>query len=149
MPVVVDADGLFDLEPVERLAPLVLTPHAGELARLLGTESSWVDAHRLEAAMTAAERFRAVVLLKGSDTIVAAPRGGVIVSDFGPPALATAGTGDVLTGIVAAFLAKGVEPQSAAAAAAVAHGRAAQLAPHRAGLVASDLLGLLPAALVR
>ncbi len=149
VPVVVDADGLFDLEPVQRSAPLVLTPHAGELARLLGTESSWVDAHRLEAARTAAERFRAVVLLKGSDTIVAEPRGGVIVSDFGPPALATAGTGDVLTGIVAAFLAKGVEPQSAAAAAAVAHGRAAQLAPHRAGLVASDLLGLLPAALVR
>ena len=149
VPVVVDADGLFDLEPVERSAPLVLTPHAGELARLLGTESSWVDAHRLEAARTAAERFRAVVLLKGSDTIVAAPRGGVIVSDFGPPALATAGTGDVLTGIVAAFLAKGVEPQFAAAAGAVAHGRAAQLAPHRAGLVASDLLGLLPAALVR
>jgi NAD(P)H-hydrate epimerase len=73
----------------------------------------------------------------------------VIVSDFGPPALATAGTGDVLTGVVASFLAKGVEPQLAAAAAAVAHGRAAQLAPHRAGLVASDLLGLLPAALER
>jgi NAD(P)H-hydrate epimerase len=149
VPVVVDADGLFELEPVERSASLVLTPHAGELARLLDTSSDWVDAHRLEAARTAAERFRAVVLLKGTDTIVAAPGRGVIVSDFGPPALATAGTGDVLTGIVASFLAKGVEPQLAAAAAAVAHGRAAQLAPHRAGLVASDLLELLPAALER
>ncbi len=149
VPVVVDADGLHELEPVERSAPLVLTPHAGELARLLERESSWVDAHRLEAARTAAERFRAVVLLKGADTIVAAPGAGagVIVSDFGPPSLATAGTGDVLTGVVASFLAKGVEPQLAAAAAAVAHGRAAQLATHRAGLVASDLLGSLPAAL--
>ena len=149
VPVVVDADGLFELEPVERSAPLVLTPHAGELARLLDTDSGWVDAHRLEAARTAAERFQAVVLLKGTDTIVASPGTGVIVSDFGPPSLATAGTGDVLTGVVAAFLAKGVEPQLAAAAAAVVHGRAAQLAPHRAGLVASDLLGLLPAALER
>jgi ADP-dependent NAD(P)H-hydrate dehydratase / NAD(P)H-hydrate epimerase len=149
VPVVVDADGLFELEPVERSAPLVLTPHAGELARLLDMDSEWVDAHRLEAARSAAERFGAVVLLKGTDTIVEAPGAGVIVADFGPPALATAGTGDVLTGVVAAFLAKGVEPQLAAAAAAVVHGRAAQLAPHRAGLVASDLLGLLPAALER
>jgi NAD(P)H-hydrate epimerase len=149
VPVVVDADGLFELEPVERSAPLVLTPHSGELARLLDTGSDWVDAHRLEAARTAAERFHAVVLLKGTDTIVAAPGKGVIVSDFGPPALATAGTGDVLTGVVASFLAKGVEPQVAAAAAAVAHGCAAQLAPHQAGLVASDLLGFLPAALER
>ena len=117
--------------------------------RLLDTDSGWVDAHRLEAARAAAERFQAVVLLKGTDTIVASPGTGVIVSDFGPPALATAGTGDVLTGVVAAFLAKGVEPRLAAAAAAVVHGRAAQLAPHRAGLVASDLLGLLPAALER
>jgi NAD(P)H-hydrate epimerase len=147
LPAVVDADGLFGLEPVERSAPLVLTPHAGELARLLDRESGWVAAHRLEAVRSAAERFRAVVLLKGPDTIVAAPGAGVIVSDLGPPALATAGTGDVLTGIVASFLAKGLEPQLAAAAAAVAHARAAELAPHRAGLVASDLLAALPAAL--
>lgn len=147
IPVVVDADALFDLEPVDRSAPTVLTPHAGELARLLGTESAWVDAHRLEAAQQCAERFGAVVVLKGPDTIVAAPGQGAIVSDFGPPSLATAGTGDVLTGVVAAFLSKGVEPQCAAAAAAVAHGRAAELAPHRAGLVASDLLATLSVAL--
>ncbi len=144
LPVVVDADGLFGLEPVERAAPLVLTPHAGELARLLGADSEWVGAHRLEAARSAAERFGAVVLLKGPDTIVVAPGEGAIVCDLGPPALATAGTGDVLTGIVASFLAKGVEPRLAAAAAAVAHARAAELAPHRAGLVASDLLETLP-----
>jgi NAD(P)H-hydrate epimerase len=147
VPVVVDADGLFGLEPVERSAPLVLTPHAGELARLLETDAGWVDAHRLEAAQTVADRYRAIVLLKGGDTIVAAPDAGAIVSDFGPPSLATAGTGDVLTGVVAAFLAKGLEAQLAAAAAAVTHGRAAQLAPHQVGLVASDLLEMLPASL--
>ncbi len=147
VPVVVDADGLHGLEPVHRSAPLVLTPHAGELAGLLGKDSGWVNAHRLEAARTAAERFGAVVLLKGPDTIVAAPGEGVIVSDSGPPSLATAGTGDVLTGIVGSFLAKGIEPQLAAATAAVVHGRAATLVPHQAGLVAGDLLHALPAAL--
>jgi ADP-dependent NAD(P)H-hydrate dehydratase / NAD(P)H-hydrate epimerase len=149
LPAVVDADGLFELEPVERSAPTVLTPHAGELGRLLGRESAWVDAHRLAAARGAAARFDAVVLLKGTDTIVASPGGSTAVSDFGPPSLATAGTGDVLTGVVAAFLAKGVEPATAAAAAAVAHGLAAAAAPSQAGLVASDLLDLLPAALER
>lgn len=147
VPAVVDADGLFELQPVSRSAATVLTPHAGELARLLGTESSWVDAHRLEAVRTAAGRFGSTVLLKGSDTLVASPDGTVVVSDVGPPALATAGTGDVLTGVVAAFLAKGLDPVTAATAAAVAHGRAATLAEYAAGLVASDLLGLLPAAL--
>ena len=147
LPAVVDADALFELEPFVRDAPTVLTPHAGELARLLGTDSSWVDAHRLTAARKAAERYDAMVLLKGPDTIVAAPEGGVVVSDFGPPALATAGTGDVLTGVVAAFLAKGLEAGVAAAAAAVAHGRAAELVSHGAGLVAGDLLETLPRAL--
>lgn len=149
LPAVVDADALFDLEPFERDAATVLTPHAGELARLLGTDTDFVGEHRLEAARSAAERFGAVVLLKGPDTIVAAPGGSVVVCDLGPPALATAGTGDVLTGILAAFLAKGLDAQTAAAAAAVAHARAAQLVPHRAGLVAGDLLDALPAALER
>jgi len=147
VPVVVDADGLAGLQPVERTGALVLTPHSGELARLLDRESSWVDAHRLEAAQATAERFGAVVLLKGQDTIVAAPGTGAIVSDLGPPSLATAGTGDVLTGVVASFLAKGVEAQLAAATAAVTHARAAQLVPHQGGLIASDLLGMLPLAL--
>ena len=147
LPAVVDADALFELEPVSRSAPIVLTPHAGELARLLGRDSDWVGAHRLEAARAGAERFGAIVLLKGADTLVASPDGSVIVSDFGPSALATAGTGDVLTGVVAAFLSKGLAAATAAAAAAVAHGRAAASAEHAAGLVAGDLLGLLPAVL--
>jgi hydroxyethylthiazole kinase-like uncharacterized protein yjeF len=147
LPAVVDADALFGFEPVTRSAVTVLTPHAGELARLLGTDAQWVGAHRLEAASQAAARFDAVVLLKGPDTIVAAPDSGCIVCDLGPPALATAGTGDVLTGVVASFLAKGLEPQLAAAAGAVAHATAAGLASHHAGLVAGDLLELLPVAL--
>jgi NAD(P)H-hydrate epimerase len=144
LPAVVDADALFDLAPLARAAPTVLTPHAGELARLLGTDAEWVGAHRLAAARTAADRFGAVVLLKGADTIVAAPGAGAIVCDLGPSSLATAGTGDVLTGIVASFLAKGVAAQEAAAAAAVAHQLAAARLPHRAGLLASDLLESLP-----
>ena len=108
-----------------RAHPTVLTPHAGELARLLGSDSAWVDAHRLEAARTAAERFGAVVVLKGAGTIVQAPGGGPVVCDDGPAVARDGGTGDVLTGVVAAFLAKGLDPVTAAAAAATAHGLAA------------------------
>ena len=147
LPAVVDADALYRLEPVTRTAPTVLTPHAGELARLLETDAEWVDAHRLEAARRAASRFRAVVLLKGADTIVQAPEAGPIVCDLAPPSLATAGSGDVLTGVIASFLAKGLEARLAAAAGAVAHGAAAASVPHQAGLVASDVVAALPAAL--
>jgi NAD(P)H-hydrate epimerase len=147
LPVVVDADALHGLAPFARDAPTVLTPHAGELARLLEVEAAWIAEHRLEAAALAAERFGCVVLLKGADTIVSAPGEPPIVCDLGPPSLATAGSGDVLTGVIAAFLAKGVEPRTAAAAAAVAHGIAAASVPHQAGLVASDVAAALPAAL--
>jgi len=146
-PAVVDADGLFGLEPLDRPAPTVLTPHAGELARLLDTGSEWVASHRLEAAARCADRFGAVVLLKGADTIVRAPDGRTVVCDLGPPSLATAGTGDVLTGVVGAFLAKRLDATDAAVAAAVAHGLAAASAPHQAGLVASDVVAALPRAL--
>jgi ADP-dependent NAD(P)H-hydrate dehydratase / NAD(P)H-hydrate epimerase len=147
VPVVLDADALWELEPFARAAPTVLTPHSGELGRLLGIESSEVDAHRLDAARRAASRFGAVVLLKGADTIVAAPREGVLVATYGTPALATAGSGDVLTGIVAAFLAKGMDARLAAGTAAVAHGVAAELVVEQAGMVASDLLPALQRAL--
>ena len=147
VPVVLDADGLHGLQATNGAAPMVLTPHAGELARLLDETSEWVDAHRLEAASRAAETFGAVCLLKGPDTIVAAAGTGAIVCAEGPPSLATAGTGDVLTGVIAAFLAKGLEAQVAAAAGAVAHGLAARAVPHQAGLVASDVVSALPAVL--
>jgi hydroxyethylthiazole kinase-like uncharacterized protein yjeF len=148
-PVVVDADALFGLVPGEWRAQAVLTPHAGELARLLGSDTSRVGTHRLEAVRACAELFNAVVLLKGADTIVAEPSGRIVVSDSGPPSLATAGTGDVLSGILGAFLAKGLDPLTAAAAAAQVHGLAAQAAEHQAGLVAGDLPGLLPGVLER
>jgi ADP-dependent NAD(P)H-hydrate dehydratase / NAD(P)H-hydrate epimerase len=129
-PVVLDADALYALEPVERAAPTVLTPHAGELARLLGASSRDIDAHR----------HGATVLLKGADTLVAAPDEGVLVVAYGDSSLATAGTGDVLTGVIAAFLSKGMDGRLAAAAGAVAHGIASRLVQPRVGLVASDLL---------
>ncbi|MES1246261.1 MAG: NAD(P)H-hydrate dehydratase [Actinomycetota bacterium] len=141
LPMVVDADALFELEPAAWGGPRVLTPHEGELERLLGHE---VKTRRLAAVREAAERFGCVVLLKGADTLVAAPGAGVLVSALGRPSLATAGTGDVLTGIVGAFLAKGMEPQRAALAAAVAQQRASVEAAQRAGLVASDLVEALP-----
>jgi ADP-dependent NAD(P)H-hydrate dehydratase / NAD(P)H-hydrate epimerase len=148
-PAVVDADALFELEPGEWPAPRVLTPHEGELARLLGRESKEVAAHRLASVQEAAERFNAVVVLKGEDSLVAAPGSGVLVCALGLPSLSTAGTGDVLTGITAAFLAKGMEPQRAAAAACAAQQVASHEASQRYGLVASDVVEALPQALAR
>jgi ADP-dependent NAD(P)H-hydrate dehydratase / NAD(P)H-hydrate epimerase len=147
LPVVLDADALWELSPFTRAAPTVLTPHSGELARLLGADAREVDAHRLDAVRRATSRYGSVVVLKGADTLIGAPRTGVLVATYGTPALATAGTGDVLTGIVAAFLAKGMEAQDAAAAAAVAHGVAAELIEPQAGVIASDLLPELRRAL--
>jgi hydroxyethylthiazole kinase-like uncharacterized protein yjeF len=146
LPAVVDADALFGLEPFTRAAATVLTPHEGELGRLLGRESSWVAAHRLAAVTEAAERFGCVCLLKGADALIAAPGERSLVASLGPPSLATAGTGDVLTGVIGAFLAKGMDARIAAAAGAVACDVAARLG-HTRGLIASDVVGLLPAAL--
>jgi NAD(P)H-hydrate epimerase len=147
LPAVVDADALFGLEPADWPGSRVLTPHEGELARLLGRESSWVAAHRLAALHEATDRFGCVVLLKGPDTLVGAPGEGVLVVSQGLPSLATAGTGDVLTGIAGAFLAKGLEARLAAAAAAAAQQQASVAAPQRAGLIASDLIAALPSVL--
>jgi ADP-dependent NAD(P)H-hydrate dehydratase / NAD(P)H-hydrate epimerase len=146
VPVVVDADGLFELEPVERRAPTVLTPHEGEAARLLGTESSWVAAHRLHAARAIADRYGAVVVLKGADTIVASGGAGAFVCGLGTPALATAGSGDVLTGILAALLAKKWDaetPPLVVAAGVALQQSATRFVPAR-GAVASDLVAALP-----
>ena len=154
-PIALDADGLWAIGGhldwvFARDRPTVLTPHEGELARLLGRKSEWVQARRLHAVQGGADDVGAVVLLKGADTIVAAPRRGVLVSDLGDPGLATAGAGDVLTGIVAAFLSKGMEPRLAAAAAAVAQGAASRVAAERhgsAGLLARDVIEALSPAL--
>jgi NAD(P)H-hydrate epimerase len=144
VPVVADADALFELEPGDWPAPRILTPHEGELARLLGRDSKDIAAHRIASVQEACERFGCVVLLKGPDTLIAAPDLGLLVVALGLPSLATAGTGDVLTGIVGAFLAKKVEPQVAAAAAAAAQQLASVEVTQRSGLIASDLIDALP-----
>ena len=150
LPAVVDADALWRLRPeatAGRDAPTLLTPHAGELARLLGVASAEVSACRLASVREAAARFGCSVLLKGADTIIASPGERTLVACEGPPGLATLGTGDVLTGACGAFLAKGMDGRLAAACAAVACGVAASLAPQQAGLVAGDVAALLPRAL--
>jgi NAD(P)H-hydrate epimerase len=145
-PIVLDADALFGLEPFSREAPTVLTPHEGELARLIGRDAEWIAAHRLQALREAVDRFGCVVVLKGATTLVGGPGDGGVFTCRGPAALAVAGTGDVLTGIVAAFLAKQtvLEPVEVAAAAVVAHTSAARLADEGRGLIASDVVEALP-----
>ncbi|MET0768532.1 MAG: NAD(P)H-hydrate dehydratase [Solirubrobacteraceae bacterium] len=155
VPLVLDADGLNAmsgrLEDLrQRRWPTILTPHAGELGRLLEVDSQAVAARRLHHAAAASARSKALVVLKGDDTLVAAPAGRVAVSRGGAPALATAGTGDVLSGVVAAMLAKGLRAPHAACAGVFAHLRAGQLAaaPHGPdGVIASDVIAALPAAL--
>jgi hydroxyethylthiazole kinase-like uncharacterized protein yjeF len=156
VPLVIDADGLNalagHLEDVvpQRRWPTVLTPHAGELGRLLEVESAEIERARVAHAREAAARARAFVVLKGDDTIVAAPTGRIAVSRGAAPALATAGTGDVLSGVIAAMLAKGMPAAQAACAGVYAHLRAGQIAaaPHGPdGVIASDVIAALPAAL--
>ncbi|MDQ6777770.1 MAG: NAD(P)H-hydrate dehydratase, partial [Actinomycetota bacterium] len=136
----------------DRTAPTVLTPHPGELGRLLGIESRAVQARRLECARRAAAEAKAIVVLKGDDTIVAQPDGRVAVSRGGAPALATAGTGDVLSGVIGAFLSKRMDPFHAACAGVFAHvsaGRYAESTIGPEGVIASDVIDALPAALAR
>ncbi|MDX6697609.1 MAG: ADP-dependent NAD(P)H-hydrate dehydratase / NAD(P)H-hydrate epimerase [Solirubrobacteraceae bacterium] len=155
VPLVLDADGLNAHagrlhELARRSAPTILTPHAGELGRLLEKDSRAVEAARLHHARAAAAAARCVVVLKGDDTIVAEPGGRVAVSAGGSPALATAGTGDVLAGVTGAVLAKGVEPFGAACAAVWVHTRAGALAARERGVdgtIARDVIEALPAAL--
>jgi NAD(P)H-hydrate epimerase len=127
----------------------VLTPHAGELARLLECDSSAVEAHRLRCARRAAAEAEAIVILKGDDSIVAAPDGRAAVNRGGAPALATAGTGDVLSGVIGAYLSKRMDPFAAACAGVLVHARAGQLAARAIateGVIARDVIEMLPQA---
>jgi NAD(P)H-hydrate epimerase len=153
-PLLIDADGLNAIAGslellADRPAPTVLTPHAGELARLLETDSAAVGARRLAHATEAASRSGAVVVLKGDDTIVASPDHPPMVNGLSSPALATAGTGDVLSGMTAAMLARDLEPHAAAAAAVHAHTRAGRVAAERVGapesVIATDVIAAIPA----
>jgi hydroxyethylthiazole kinase-like uncharacterized protein yjeF len=156
VPLVIDADGLnalaqgFPGDLARRSAPAILTPHAGELGRLLDVESAEIGRRRLAHARAAAERAGVIVVLKGDDTLVVAPDGRVAVSPGGAAGLATAGTGDVLSGVTAAMLAKALDPFTATCAAVLLHLRAGQLAavPHGPdAVIASDVIAALPEAL--
>jgi len=151
-PLVLDADGLNAFagrlaDLARREAPTILTPHAGELGRLLERDHEEVDARRLSAAREAAAAAKAIVVLKGDDTIVVDGTR-TAVNAISAPALATAGSGDVLSGIIAAFLARGLEPFAAACAAIVGHARAGIDAAARVGaaesVVAGDVIDSVP-----
>jgi NAD(P)H-hydrate epimerase len=154
-PLLIDADGLN--AHAERLssiagrpAPTVLTPHAGELGRLLGRDSREVARHRLACAREASEASGAIVLLKGDDSLVV-DGGRLAISAGGSPGLATAGTGDVLSGTIGALLARGMDPFVATCAGVHAHQRAGRIAAQRLGavesVIATDVIAALPAAL--
>lgn len=154
-PLVIDADGLNAFSGLlgrlaGREAPTILTPHAGELGRLLDRPSSEVDAQRLASAKEAAQAAGAILLLKGDDTIVTDGER-VAVNALSAPALATAGSGDVLSGMIAAMLARGLEPFAAACGAVVAHARAGQEAARKVGsaesVIAGDVIEAVPVAL--
>ena len=134
----------------KRAAGTVLTPHAGELGRLLGVESAAVDRERLRHAREAAAATGATVVLKGDDTLVASPEGVVAVNPGASAALATAGTGDVLSDVIGALLARGLEPFTAACAGVHLHGLAGRRAASQHGVdgvIASDVIAALPGVL--
>jgi NAD(P)H-hydrate epimerase len=151
VPVLLDADGLNALaghpEGLQRSrAPVVLTPHPGEMARLSGKSVAEVQADRIGTSRGLARALRAVVVLKGARTVVAEPGGEIRVNPTGNPGMATGGTGDVLSGMVGAFLAQGLAPVDAASVGVLAHGLAGDAAVRhwgRLGLIASDLTAAL------
>jgi hydroxyethylthiazole kinase-like uncharacterized protein yjeF len=153
LPVLADADGITILarhpELLPRTAPTLITPHAGELGRLLQADREDIEARRLHYASMAAAKLGVTVLLKGSTTVIAEPSGGhpVIVNPTGTSWLATAGSGDVLSGLAGSLLAQGLAPAQAAAAAAYLHGLAGRIAADGAPIGAGDLIAALPAAI--
>jgi len=142
LPTVVDADALRHL-PSRCETPTILTPHAGELANMLDVPRAQVQAEMLASAQDAAERWNAVVLLKGGRSVIAAPDGRVRVNTTGVSWLATAGAGDVLSGVIGALLAAGLDCFDAASAGAWLHGSAAALASDGGPIVATDVVAAL------
>ena len=130
------------------MAPAVLTPHPGEMSRLLSRSISDVQGDRVGTARESAARWGQVVVLKGAHTVIAEPNGRTSISLFSNPALATAGTGDVLSGIIGGLLAQGLDPYDAARLGVYMHGKAAEHVSRwtrHSGLLASDLLAQIPA----
>lgn len=155
VPMVIDADGLNCLLGALELlaecpAPVILTPHPGEMARLLGTDTTTVQQQRLDIACAFAQQYGVYVVLKGAYTVIYAPDGRRWINPTGNPAMATAGTGDVLAGVVGAMLGQGLTPLQAAQCGVYVHGLAGDRVRHRLGvrgLIASDILVELPYAL--
>jgi hydroxyethylthiazole kinase-like uncharacterized protein yjeF len=148
LPLVVDADGLAAVSAPRRAGPTLLTPHEGEMAALLGRTREAVASDREGAAREAARRFASIVILKGRRSVVTDGRR-LELNRTGNPGLATAGTGDVLTGILVALLGQGFDPWAAARLGAHLHGRAGDLAAARVGpisMIASDVIDALPVA---
>lgn len=145
-PVVLDADGLKALDDTGDHVDVLVTPHAGELARLLDVDRATVEAERLKHARLAAERFDVTVLLKGATTVIAAPDGEVRVSGNATPWLATAGAGDVLAGLCGSLLAGGLSPLDAGSVGAYLHGAAANLASFSGPITAMSVAAALPEA---
>ena len=152
---VIDADALNLLSEIKDsthcLPPeCILTPHPGEMSRLTGRETGDIQADRIRVAQQAASEWGQVILLKGAFTVIASPDGKTTVIPFANPVLATAGTGDVLAGIIVSLLGQGLAPYSAAVAGAFLHGAAGEMAGHelgRAGTLAGDLLPYIAAVL--
>lgn len=147
-PVILDADGINAVTPhilaeETRIAPLILTPHPGEMARLTGTSIAQVQADRVGAALRLAQEVDAVVVLKGHRTIIASPDGEVMENPTGNPGMATGGSGDVLAGIIGSLAAQGVSPYAAAVCGAYIHGAAGDAAALRysqRGMLPTDLI---------
>ncbi len=154
-PVILDADGInCAAMQGDKLSgreyPTVITPHPGELGRMLGRKSGEIQASRLDSAMEAARRFSCITVLKGANTVVASPDGRSFINTLALASMATAGSGDVLTGCLASICAQGMEPLEAALCGVFVHGRAAELATHMvgdAGMIAGDIVSNLPLAL--
>lgn len=153
IPCVIDADGLNGLEGrpdilIEMKAPAVITPHPGEFSRLTGKSVAEIEDDRRRCALDFAEKYGVTVVLKGPDTIVATPgRNDVYVNTTGNQGLAKGGSGDVLAGMIASFLAQGMEPFTASVAAVRIHGQAADLASEKTslrGMKAGDILDAIP-----
>ncbi len=149
-PLVIDADGLNilaeDLDVIKDVKiPLILTPHPGEMARLMGVETKDVQDNRVEVALDFARKHNVYLILKGARTLISTPDGKLFISPFENPAMATGGMGDILSGIVGGFLAQGFDPEKSAVMGVYFHALAAERATRGPGLIATDLLHNLPA----
>ena len=152
MPVILDADGINIIaENINILdaaeAPVILTPHPGEMARLCGTTVKEIQAHRLEYAVSFARKHRVVLVLKGAGTIIAEPDGRAHLNLTGNAGMAKGGSGDVLAGMIASFAAQKIEPAKAAYGAVYLHGAAGDRCAKvfsKCAMLPTDLIGLLP-----